>query len=402
MPDSKPEDIEEHQLEDYIKKELEEGFSLKDIEKILIKSGHPKEFVKNAIKKVEEGKKTEKKINKTVIIILIIIIIISSAFAFTILINKFQRKTVRTTIAPINIYGGVSAKEIEFARQAMESNDTRLCGSIKNHNLRYDCLNKIWLNDSDCRFHLLLNMNIDECFFKAAVSSNNPILCFKIENKEKQLLCKHKVYDMLEANICSEREDCIRYKLEKDKNTSFCKILVEQTKKERCYEIYAEIFKEVNACYQIKNNSKKDLCIFNTVTLQDGKDILPQESFYRLASYDFFSSINVQDCILFDKKMEYMGEINQMYKELIEKHNLNDFLDHVLVSDYCYLTKSIKNQINVCENILDHNMRLLCTSVQSNNCQAIENNKIYKLCLSIIHDCSSDNEIDEICRLFLH
>ncbi len=54
MTDSSIEELEEHQLEDYIKTELKDGFSLEQIKKGLVDAGHPGDFIEKAIEKIDQ------------------------------------------------------------------------------------------------------------------------------------------------------------------------------------------------------------------------------------------------------------------------------------------------------------------------------------------------------------
>jgi uncharacterized protein YpmB len=181
MPDSKLEELEEHQLEDYIRKELKDGFSADAIKKALIDAGHPKQFVEITLQKIRSeslGKKIAPdvknpiKLDKKKIIIAVILVLLIGAVALFLTTKPKPAKEVQQEqiIVTEGVYAGATQQDIDSAKKAAENSNVKYCSGIKNHNLYFDCIERIWQKDKTCRFNELIEKG-DNCLFDLALKN---------------------------------------------------------------------------------------------------------------------------------------------------------------------------------------------------------------------------------------
>jgi hypothetical protein len=150
-------------LSDYIKKQLEKGYSLAGIKAKLLEAGHSKKTVEEEIVKFsrKEGRKTDK-FRK-----ILLYYVPAAAILILIIISLMQISSKAKSCE------GAADSDYCYAKVAMEENDANLCGKIINADAKTACDQKLWLVN-DCVYMETTGFSqaeIDECQRKAFVES---------------------------------------------------------------------------------------------------------------------------------------------------------------------------------------------------------------------------------------
>lgn len=228
MADKKAEDLEEHQLEDYIKKELKKGFSEEKIKNTLLKAGHSKEAVEGAFKAV--------KLKKIPINNKKLIILISCFIIIVIVVSFYIKKAPSQGIEESKEYNQklmqVQAEFKDCLRKDIKWNriydcfahllvDEKLCGSLSPSLCSYAVLWKKTLSTRNISYcDMIIEITpADEkeaakqlCEFTRAVVNENLSLCSTLDSKNK-VKCRAVINDNIDqcdnVNLNeSERINC--------------------------------------------------------------------------------------------------------------------------------------------------------------------------------------------------
>ncbi len=266
------------EISNYIKKELEKGFSLKNIKKKLSEAGHDiLEIEKEA---VAFEKKEEKKITNflkkhtliaTVAILLIILVVIFIKTKPTALdyaknlsldqineeekITGQQQKLIsQSKIDECNLVEGMDEKNLCFALAARETDDTLLCDHIEEIGTdfkQYGCINKLYW-DSECDYISYMDGDEKKCRLDKAIRERDIAQC---ASKECLDIITNLALDEKDYSICSENKKCILAYVKKYNEEEACQILDEPGE---CITLILENSMEISKCLLVNLDEKID------------------------------------------------------------------------------------------------------------------------------------------------
>ena len=212
-------------MSDYIKKELEKGFSLKKIKKELVKAGHNIGHIEKEFASFESKK--EKKIFSylknywPIILIVLFLVILIIVFIKTgpsfksfkglssdqVSEEQVQKTLLQSMVDECKLISNSKLQGVCLLKAAKQFDNISVCSQISssgNDIFYYACTDKIWEN-GDCGYENLIG-DSDSCWFNRAVKEKNFLFCESISLDEPRLLCEKKVLDLASSN----------------KNASFC------------------------------------------------------------------------------------------------------------------------------------------------------------------------------------
>ena len=390
MPSSKLEELEKHQLESYIKKEIKSGFSIKEVKKALIKAGHPRRYIDEAIRSIkkEEIKIPIKYLDKKIVFTIIITMLILAGI-FT-LIQKKLSKEIKNEEKSLNnipfVYNEATKKDIELLKKAAAENNIDYCKEIKSEVVYYDCINKIWINDRECRFAVLTKNNIDMCFYNLATTKKEIRYCEFINDSELNRKCHNNYYNQIEMSKCAEIPSCVEYWLE-NKDNMICE---KTAQPDFCYEKYSRLHKNWKSCNKIKEKRVRDKCIFRILPLNESKLKISERNFYLFVLSDMRDknmNINPEMCDILNITIDKVeNTFNISWEKTNEEKKIIKEFSQVSFNDVCYCLLVIleQNKEN-CRQIKNKDIQQICFSYGDQGCELIKNEKLYKLC-NIIKD----------------
>jgi hypothetical protein len=372
--------IEEQELEqikEYISKEVSDGFSYKDIRNTLLAAGHPPQYIDKVIQELKRqtinskpqsdskpsggtkssASKLPQKKRIFIIATCLIIITIVSILVYT----------------KLNTNNPTESKELDIRLlvKAAESNDTKYCAQITDHNTYYDCQNRIWLAKSDCQFQELTGLGRDGCYFSQAQKSVDFMVCMKINDNVTRDSCLNKLYEVADIRKCADFALCRENWFFQNKNSAVCQFAAEV---DSCYDTAAINLQDYTQCLNIKDPERKNLCVFNRAPKNVSGAIIPPEKLLELAINSAESDILIETnyCSLLYFKM-------------------NETQSSTHLVDMCYLANSLKSgDFTLCNEIRLDSLRKICLSYFIQNCSLFnEKSEEYVACQVFLSGCTS-------------
>lgn len=165
-------------------------------------------------------------------------------------------------------------QEINALKKAAETGDTKYCNDIKEHNLYYDCLDRIWEKDNFRYLHYLIN-DINQYFYDKAFKEKEITICDNIKDYKKYTDCVLNIsfyfFSSKDYESCSKYDACVYYLfnrfLNENLSEKFCNLMNIQVLKDHCFERlgidYIRNFGEAEGiifCNRIVNETIKEKC----------------------------------------------------------------------------------------------------------------------------------------------
>jgi hypothetical protein len=418
-------ELERNKLKEYIQRELKAGFSLGEIKKTLVNVGHPVAYIEEAIGKInlKEFDKSKQQFEKNAnnhapntrravfILIVIIILILSYLFLRGIFTKEISKEKIN---------------EINLLIKAATENDVSYCSKITEHDLYYDCYDKVWLQKNNCKYAEITNSNPDKCYSDLAITNKNLKFCYKIINATKQRGCIDKLY-LIDTKGCLDDFRCIAFWFEKEKNAGICYKILDVRKRDDCFNIYtitsnnsadmcANIInsslkdtcyltftsakKNGTICIKVLNKTLQESCFFNYLPMKESKKLISDTSFFNLAALKLKtlnSDFSVDDCPYLNFSNEqidsflpaeyanytYQGEKPNLSKYMDENGELKYPAEYIAdkkngLINFCYFIVALKtNNSNVCDNISLTDSREACKLFFETNPEKIKNTNNY-------------------------
>ncbi|MBW2991647.1 hypothetical protein KY345_00335 [Candidatus Woesearchaeota archaeon] len=412
-------------ISDYIKKELDKGFSLKKIKKALLEAGHNVKIVEEELAKFEkkEDKKAEKFFGKIMenkvlwisilaIIILVVIIIIAVTQRPTEeeVIQREQIKLAEKLLAGCEGITDTEERNICILKAAAEADTTEICDEIStevNDVLYYECLGAIWRED-DCRYEGLIGEG-DECWYEKVYGVeiddfdylNFIYICSKIKDEIIKYDCigyvqqkEKEVISLGRIDLCQTDNCFLEIALLKED----CELTNNNQSFDICMREMAIEKKDKTFCEKMKDKQSVDYeeCEKNFFSTQDFLEELSTTERSDKMDYVYDSAMKFGDvklCEEMDKFAE--GEKLEENREFLEKSGLLNF-DLMSFSGFCKLLVSLKFNYP-CQDIEDEIGNNLCEK----QCEVFEG-EILDYCNSdyLISNCESyeDYNVRFICE----
>lgn len=198
MADKKP----SQKVVSYIEHHLEKGVSIKRIKRALADAGHPIDAIEEATEYVFRMNPHLKKKPKKMMVIygLILIILISSIGIFAYYKLTETAEYVEEVEKAEEVKGFSEFTDVELLLRAKATGNFENCRHIREHNLKYYCLDKIW-DSRPCLYRGIIGANASQCYYELAIEKQELSLCDHIADIELYSRCRGIV-----VNASSEEE----------------------------------------------------------------------------------------------------------------------------------------------------------------------------------------------------
>lgn len=282
-----------------------------------------------------------------------------------------------------------SNRDIKLLMKAAQNNDISYCKKIEDHNIYYDCYDKIWLQEDNCKFQQTVGKNLDECYMNLALKKQNFELCNFIEEYEMQTSCFTQLFTSISIDLCADYLPCLTYWFETTNSSDICKKITDVSKHDDCFENYAFRFFDSQRCGDIQNKTKREECFFELLPPRESKKYISNEHFFELVDATLIPNgynFALEDCAILNFTNDQIDSvITQQHFELF---NLRKNDKQYLFIDGCYLIVSIKQMTkNSCNYIHSDGLNTLCVSYFDKNCENLINNQaLYNFCESVKYE----------------
>jgi hypothetical protein len=353
------------ELVKYIEKHLSKGFKIRNIKRKLAEVGHPIEAIEDAVAYVTQ-QLPKKKPAAFMIVYGLVLIAAIVIFAWFIITKTTQQLEYRETVKDIEerkSYLGMT--DIELIKLAA-AGDMNACEFIEGHNIRYGCLGKYWERE-DCSYERLVDEGVSSCFMNLALDTKTPENCFKADDTINCLTNVASKWN--DAKLCMGSVDCVQEQAIKQKDSSACNNLGEDSREE-CFDFYAQEMDDISAC-----ESGSVQCKYILAKTEESK----KEFFEGLD--DDISSRNIE-MDKYDLVIELASENN----DLILCSFLKEFSDEsgLSIETACVAKIGLNsNDANKCNELLEETQKDLCKDVVTTKCS---NNQEICTYFSLIED----------------
>ncbi|MFC1728443.1 hypothetical protein ACFLZ7_03195 [Nanoarchaeota archaeon] len=343
---------------DYVKRQLERGFSHSEIKNALLKRGHKREHVKTALKGVHVKHphlKPSKTLKRTFYGILVIAVIILAI----IYAPKVSEIRLPVSTAACDAISNANERDICLLKLAAEKDRVDVCSGISTEPsdiIYFACIGEAWKNQ-ECTYEQLVygEGSEDECYMRLAASNRDISYCRYLEDE----LMKQCADQIIQIAI-SER------------NPSLCG---EDVPTFMCRTALAIAFEDPSVCAEI-NEGNQSFCYLPlaTRTMDESicKDIISQDlkkTCIKMTNYEWINkmaaisnSTDADDQIEYNLYAAYDNSDPQFCKSL-QGWNYDSGAESL-----CYLIIASKTKNSeTCDLISDTNWKQTCYAIVDKN-----------------------------------
>lgn len=328
---------------DYIEKHLEKGIRLRKIKNELAKAGHSVSSIEEAVNAVHAGKphlKLTKPFSSFMYVAVVaIILIIGSAIIAGLFTQRAEFEEVKDAVERDEMLEATA--DIDLIKMARANDDLSYCEYIDDHNFRFGCLGKMWV-DQLCLYLEMIGGDFGQCYYEKALEENDPEICYFSDVSS----C---FYDLAKKNsdavFCDANFDCAVQMAIDLKRPEFCELTFPSN---RCFDHLAQALNDHSLC----ENGTSTCDFYFLTTLEQKKEFFNQFSKQDFESYDDLRWSE------YDKEIIYFATKSG-------DAEICDYIQDLFLQTLCVYRTSVFNEQNLCSRLEDP---AVCETAFSGDC----------------------------------